>query len=87
MRLRTCLSLLLAASLAAGGALAQTTLRVFSGGSNQRPDLMRKLFDQYERANAPASRSRSRPAARPPSCSASTCRRCSTPRIRRSTSS
>ena len=52
MRLRTCLSLLLAASLAAGGALAQTTLRVFSGGSNQRPDLMRKLFDQYERANA-----------------------------------
>jgi multiple sugar transport system substrate-binding protein len=37
--------------LAAGSAAAQTTLRVFSGGSNQRPDLMRKLFDQYEAAN------------------------------------
>jgi hypothetical protein len=32
-------------------ALAQTTLRVFSGGHNQRPDLMRKLFDQYQAAN------------------------------------
>ena len=30
---------------------AQTTLRVFSGGQNQRPDLMRKLFDRYEAAN------------------------------------
>ncbi len=29
----------------------QTTLRVFSGGANQRPDLMRKLFDQYQAAN------------------------------------
>lgn len=29
-------------------ALAQTTLRVFTGGANQRPDLMRKLFDQYQ---------------------------------------
>jgi multiple sugar transport system substrate-binding protein len=29
----------------------QTTLRVFSGGTNQRPDLMRKLFDQYQAAN------------------------------------
>ena len=26
-------------------------LRVFSGGTNQRPDLMRKLFDQYQAAN------------------------------------
>ena len=33
------------------GALADTTLRVFSGGANQRPDLMRKLFDQYQAAN------------------------------------
>jgi multiple sugar transport system substrate-binding protein len=42
----------LAAGLAmADGALAQTTLRVFSGGANQRPDLMRKLFDQYQAAN------------------------------------
>ncbi len=29
----------------------QTTLRVFSGGTNQRPDLMRKLFDQYQASN------------------------------------
>ena len=29
----------------------QTTLRVFSGGANQRPDLMRKLFDQYQVKN------------------------------------
>ena len=46
----------LAASLAAAlalsqPALAQTKLRVFSGGQNQRPDLMRKLFDQYQKAN------------------------------------
>jgi multiple sugar transport system substrate-binding protein len=44
----------LAAGLAlgtAGHAAAQTTLRVFSGGANQRPDLMRKLFDQYQAAN------------------------------------
>ena len=26
-------------------------LRVFSGGQNQRPDLMRKLFDEYQKAN------------------------------------
>lgn len=32
-------------------AQATTTLRVFSGGANQRPDLMRKLFDQYQAAN------------------------------------
>ncbi len=31
--------------------LAQTKLRVFSGGANQRPDLMRKLFDDYQKAN------------------------------------
>ena len=30
---------------------AQTKLRVFSGGQNQRPDLMRKLFDEYSKAN------------------------------------
>lgn len=29
----------------------QTTLRVFSGGQNQRPDLMRQLFDNYQKAN------------------------------------
>ncbi len=41
----------LALTVALGTAGAQTTLRVFSGGNNQRPDLMRKLYDQYERAN------------------------------------
>ena len=44
-----------AAALGAVGtqawAQATTTLRVFSGGANQRPDLMRKLFDQYQAAN------------------------------------
>jgi len=35
----------------AADALAETKLRVFSGGANQRPDLMRKLFDQYEAAH------------------------------------
>lgn len=36
----------------ASSTFAQTTsLRVFSGGQNQRPDLMRKLFDEYQKAN------------------------------------
>ncbi len=43
--------LALAGTLFAGSAWAQTNLRVFSGGNNQRPDLMRKLFDRYEAAN------------------------------------
>jgi len=37
--------------LAAGDALAQTKLRVFAGGSGQRPDVMRKVFDQYQAKN------------------------------------
>jgi multiple sugar transport system substrate-binding protein len=44
----------LAAALLIGhsaGAIAQTKLRVFAGGSGQRPDLMRKLFDQYQAKN------------------------------------
>lgn len=44
----------LSAALWAGSlapALADTALRVFSGGQNQRPDLMRKLFDQYQQAH------------------------------------
>lgn len=41
----------IAVSIGTTGAYAQTTLRVFSGGANQRPDLMRKLFDQYQAAN------------------------------------
>ena len=32
-------------------AQAQTKIRVFSGGANQRPDLMRKLFDDYQKKN------------------------------------
>ena len=40
-----------AALMAAGAAHAQTTLRVFSGGQNQRPDLMRQLFDKYQASN------------------------------------
>ena len=45
-------ALALLAGLASSVALAQnTTLRVFSGGQNQRPDLMRKLFDQYQAVN------------------------------------
>jgi multiple sugar transport system substrate-binding protein len=57
MNRRTPLALSLAAaalSLAltsVPAAAQQATLRVFSGGANQRPDLMRKLFDQYQAAN------------------------------------
>jgi multiple sugar transport system substrate-binding protein len=36
---------------AASATYAQTSLRVFSGGQNQRPDLMKKLFDQYQAKN------------------------------------
>ncbi|MBL8342871.1 MAG: ABC transporter substrate-binding protein [Rubrivivax sp.] len=32
-------------------ALAQTKLRVFSGGQQQRPDLMKRLFDDYSKRN------------------------------------
>lgn len=42
----------LAAGLSSPAAFAQqATLRVFSGGANQRPDLMRQLFDQYQAKN------------------------------------
>jgi multiple sugar transport system substrate-binding protein len=44
-------ALALVGALGASSAWAQTTLKVFSGGQNQRPDLMRKLFDRYEAAN------------------------------------
>ena len=50
-RRTTLAALALVATLAAGPALADTTLRVFSGGSGQRPDLMRQLFDQYQAKN------------------------------------
>lgn len=42
----------IALGLAAASAASAQTLRVFSGGANQRPDLMRKLFDAYEKQNA-----------------------------------
>lgn len=45
------LAVSLALGLSAVSAQAQTKLRVFSGGQNQRPDLMRRLFDQYQAAN------------------------------------
>ena len=38
-------------SLMAVSTVSAQTLRVFSGGANQRPDLMRKLFDNYEKQN------------------------------------
>jgi multiple sugar transport system substrate-binding protein len=45
------LALVAALSLSASVIAQQVTLRVFSGGQNQRPDLMRKLFDEYQKAN------------------------------------
>jgi multiple sugar transport system substrate-binding protein len=59
MKRRTSFTALAAAALAscltfgltATAYAQQTTLRVFSGGANQRPDLMRKLFDQYQAKN------------------------------------
>jgi multiple sugar transport system substrate-binding protein len=39
------------AGLSGQAALAETKIRVFSGGQNQRPDLMRKLFDAYQAQN------------------------------------
>lgn len=54
MQARHLIGALGAAILALGlaqPAAADTKLRVFSGGSGQRPDLMRKLFDQYQARN------------------------------------
>jgi multiple sugar transport system substrate-binding protein len=49
---RLTLTLVLAASLAVPlAAHAETTLRVFAGGQQQRPDLTRKMFDEYEKRN------------------------------------
>ena len=44
-------ALCLAVGLISLPAAAETKLRVFSGGQNQRPDLMRKLFDSYQAKN------------------------------------
>jgi multiple sugar transport system substrate-binding protein len=54
MQKRTALHLIAALTCAASASLAvaqQTSVRVFSGGQNQRPDLMRKLFDEYQKQN------------------------------------
>ena len=54
MKRRRTLSLVAAVALLAATASVypqQTTLRVFSGGANQHPDLMRKLFDRYQVKN------------------------------------
>ena len=42
---------LLLGTLAVPSAWAQTKIRAFAGGSGQRPDLMRQLFDQYQAKN------------------------------------
>ncbi|UUZ66797.1 ABC transporter substrate-binding protein [Polaromonas sp. P2-4] len=42
---------LLIGTMAPDDAMAQTKLRAFAGGSGQRPDLMRKLFEQYQAKN------------------------------------
>lgn len=56
MKRRLTLALSLGVALLAGAlmphdAIAQTKLRVFSGGQNQRPDLMKRLFEQYRKAH------------------------------------
>jgi multiple sugar transport system substrate-binding protein len=51
MKRRSLYALAISAALASSAFAQQTNIRVFSGGQNQRPDLMRKLFDQYQKAN------------------------------------
>ncbi len=54
MKKRTFLSISLGLALSASTAslaMAQTTLRIFTGGQ-QRPDVMRKIADEYEKRNA-----------------------------------
>jgi multiple sugar transport system substrate-binding protein len=47
----TSISLLLPLVLSLSSAANAQTIRVFSGGQSQRPDLMRKMFDAFEKAN------------------------------------
>lgn len=49
--LSSLMALALGATMTVSAYAQQTTLRVFSGGQNQRPDLMRKLFDEFQKAN------------------------------------
>ena len=51
LSLTTLATVALSASMVGNTFAQQTTLRDFSGGQNQRPDLMRKLFDEYQKAN------------------------------------
>lgn len=52
MKLKRILSALVGVTLLAATTIsAAQTIRVFSGGQNQRPDLMRKMFDEFERKN------------------------------------
>ena len=49
--LRRCIALGAAMLVAMSTATAQTTLRVFAGGQNQRPDLTRKLLADYAKSH------------------------------------
>lgn len=71
LSLTTLATVALSASMVGNTFAQQTTLRVFSGGQNQRPDLMRKLFDEYQKP-IPMSRLTSKPVVQLRSCSAST---------------
>lgn len=52
MKLKHILSALVGVTLLAASTIsAAQTIRVFSGGQNQRPDLMRKMFDEFEKKN------------------------------------
>ena len=44
-------ALLAAALMVITATVAAQNIRVFSGGASQRPDLMRKLFDEFEKKN------------------------------------
>jgi multiple sugar transport system substrate-binding protein len=50
MKLHILLAVLVGSVITTSAWSQQTNIRVFAGGANQRPDLMRKLFDQFEKA-------------------------------------
>lgn len=50
-RLLSLAALALSTALTSGTALSQTVIKVFSGGTNQRPDLQEKLFAEYMKKN------------------------------------
>jgi multiple sugar transport system substrate-binding protein len=51
MKTNRFLLVVLATVMFVASAASAQTIRVFSGGQNQRPDLMRKLFDQFQAKN------------------------------------